>query len=140
MTSPRHDSIAFRDELLSRNWPDDGRVGALAGIQGSGNANQYVRALRADGRILGVWSEDQHAFLYPEFQFDHGGGIRSGIARLLAVLPGNDDREGWRRVFWLYSSHAQLDGETPAEVFPAQPARVVEVAEREFNGSPDDAW
>ena len=133
-------TIAFRDELLTRNWPDDCRVCALTGATEIAGASRYVRSLRADGMILGVWSEDHHAFFHPDFQFDQTGCIRPAVAHLLAVLPNRDDRGGWKRAFWLYSPHALLDGKAPADVFTTEPERVIEAAKREFSESPDSGW
>jgi hypothetical protein len=79
-------------------------------------------------------------FLYPDFQFDRSGAIREDIAELLAVLPSEDDRGGWRRTFWLYSPHALLDDRTPAEIFIDDPTRVIAVAREEFLGDLDATW
>jgi hypothetical protein len=79
-------------------------------------------------------------FLYPDFQFDRSGAIREDIAELLAVLPSEDDRGGWRRTFWLYSPHALLDDRTPAEIFVDEPTRVIAVAREEFLGDREAIW
>jgi hypothetical protein len=140
MENPRLTSIAFHDELLANNWPDDDRVRALTGAQEGHFGSSDVSTLRAERRILGVWSPDRCAFFHPDFQFDQRGCIRPEIARLLAVLPAGNDRGGWARAFWLYSPHAHLGGKTPAEVFATAPERVIEAANREFGGSPDTGW
>ncbi|WP_233518989.1 hypothetical protein [Paraburkholderia xenovorans] len=51
--------------------------------------------------------------------------------------PRDDDRDGWRRASWLYSPHALLDEQTPADVFPDSPLRVIKGAPVEFRGDPD---
>jgi hypothetical protein len=133
-------SIEFRDELLAHNWPDDDRVCAVTGAQKGDCGRSYVSALRAEGRILGVWSPDRRSFFYPDFQFDQRGCIRPEVAQLLNVLPDCDDPGGWRRAFWLYSPHALLGGNAPAEVFVTEPERVIAAANHEFGGSPDSGW
>jgi hypothetical protein len=140
MESHRQASIEFRDELLAHNWPDDDGVRALTGAQEGDSGSSYISTLRAEGMILGLWSHDHRAFFYPDFQFDQRGCIRPEVAQLLSVLPNCDDRGGWTRAFWLYSPHALLDEEAPAEVFTMEPERVIEVAKREFSGGTDSGW
>jgi hypothetical protein len=133
-------AIEFRDELLAKEWPDDHRVAGLAGNASSPEATTYAIRAQASGDLLGVWSASRHCFLYPDFQFDRSGAIRKDVAGLLAVLPGEDDRGGWRRTFWLYSPHALLDDRTPAEIFIDDPTRVIAVAREEFLGDLDATW
>lgn len=133
-------AIDFRNELLERGWPDDRRVAELSGKASDPEASTYAGQARARGALLGVWSVQLQGFVYPDFQFDHLGAIRKDIAALLAVLPGDNDHNGWRRTFWLYSPHALLDGQPPADVFPDSPMRVIKVAQVEFRGDPDAAW
>lgn len=134
-------AIEFRDELLlEKGWPDDLRVAVLAGeAPGQEVAISAFRA-QASGELLGVWSASRRCFLYPDFQFHHSGTIREDVAELLAVLPSEDDRGGWRRAFWLYSPHSLLDDRTPAEIFIADPARVIAVARKEFLDDRDATW
>ena len=133
-------AIAFRNELLAREWPDDRRVAKLTGNTAGPEGAAYVTQARARGALLGVWSERLHGFVYPDFQFDRGGAIRKDVARLLAVLPGDNDHGGWRRAFWMYSPHALLDDQTPADVFQDAPTRVITIAQEEFSGDPDMTW
>jgi hypothetical protein len=95
---------------------------------------------RAKGALLGVWSAPLRGFVYPDFQFDRSGNLRMDVAELLAVLPCDNDSGGWRRAFWLYSPHALLDGQTPADVFAGAPKRVIKAAQNEFWGNLDAAW
>jgi len=135
------EAIAFRNELLSRNWPDGKRVAEMAGAGSRSNPHQYAARQRSNGALLGVWVAAERTYRHPEFQFDAHGAIRPAVADLLKVLPDNDeDRNGWRRAFWLYSPHALLSGETPAEVFALDPQRVVEAAREEFCGDPNAHW
>ncbi|MFL9866635.1 hypothetical protein PQR67_20875 [Paraburkholderia fungorum] len=136
----RRVSIDFRDELLARDWPDGKRVAEIAGIQPSSNPDRYAAQLRSSGAMLGVWSAPQRTHRYPDFQFDSDGALRPEVLDLLKLLPGDEeDRGGWRRVFWLYSPHALLDGETPAHIFMSDPQRVLDAARREFSES-NECW
>lgn len=141
-TSASHEAaIEFRNELLAKNWPDGKRVAKMAGSRSGSNPHQYAARLRSGGGLLGVWVATERTYRHPDFQFDSHGGVRPEVSDLLKVLPSDEeDRGGWRRAFWLYSPHAKLDGETPAEVFVRDPKRVVEVAEGEFRGDADAHW
>ncbi|SIO48365.1 hypothetical protein SAMN05444172_2257 [Burkholderia sp. GAS332] len=134
-------AIRFRDEILGKGWPDARHVAELAGFSTEQKRTAYAIQARATGALLGAWSAPQHRFIYPDFQFNRLGILRKDVAELLAALPpNNDDRGGWRRVFWLYSPHPLLDGQTPADVFANAPVRVIEVARVEFQGDPGTAW
>ncbi|WP_321813132.1 MULTISPECIES: hypothetical protein [unclassified Paraburkholderia] len=133
-------ALKFRDELLARQWPSDHQVARLTGDKTSLEEGSNTTHARATGILLGVWSEHLPGFVYPDFQFDHAGAIREEIVELLAVLPRENDEGGWRRAFWLYSPHALLDGQTPADVFPGAPTRVIMIAQEEFQSAPDAAW
>ena len=133
-------SINFRDELLAKEWPDDNRVAELAGVLPGQEGAAYTIQARAKGTLLGVWSVPLRGFVYPAFQFDHSGTLRTEVAELLAVLPGDNDRGGWRRAFWLYSPHPLLNGQTPADVFAYAPTRVIKVAQQEYWGDRDATW
>jgi hypothetical protein len=133
-------AIEFRDELLKKGWPDAHRVAELAGKAPGSEATPYAIRAQARGDLLGVWSAPRHCFLYPDFQFNCSGAIREDVAILLAVLPSEDDRAGWRRAFWLHSPHALLDGRTPAEIFIDDPARVIAAAREEFQFDRDATW
>ncbi|RDK01158.1 hypothetical protein DLM46_19360 [Paraburkholderia lacunae] len=135
------EAISFRNELLSRNWPDGKRVAEMVGAGSRSNPHQYAARQRSNGSLLGVWVAAERTYRHPDFQFDAHGAIRPAVADLLKVLPGDEeDRNGWRRAFWLYSPHALLSGETPADVFGRDPQRVVEAAGEEFFGDPDAHW
>jgi hypothetical protein len=128
----------FREALFERPWLDAAGVVALVGARvDPAGAMAYVARLVAGGALLGVWSEREQAFRYPDFQFDTRGQLRPELAALLANLPGEADRGGWRRAIWLYSPHTWLDGQVPAEIFVSEPQRVIDVARREFKGDRD---
>ncbi|MGF6414861.1 hypothetical protein [Paraburkholderia sp. MM5482-R1] len=130
----------FRDELLEQGWPDARRVAELGAKAPGPESTMYAIRAQESGDLLGAWSAPRHCFLYPDFQFDRSGVIRHDVAGLLAVLPGEDDRGGWRRTFWLYSPNALLDDRTPAEIFIDDPTRVIAVAREEFLGDREAAW
>lgn len=133
-------AIAFRNRLLAKGWRDAKGVAELVGAHIGSNPNQYAARLRARGGLFGVWSAKDRSFLHPDFQFDQRGNIRPEVAELLKALPNEHDRGGWQRAFWLYSPHALLAAKSPAEMFVSEPARVIEVAKREFNGDVDAGW
>jgi len=137
---PTATAIDFRDELLAKGWPDDHGVAGLTGENSGPESTTCAAQARARGALLGVWSVRLQGFIYPDFQFDHLGTIRQEVAELLTILPSDSDGGGWRRAFWLYSPHALLEGQTPAEVFPDAPARVITIAKVEFRGDPAAPW
>lgn len=133
-------SIDFRDELLAKDWPDGRRVAERAGVSPGNNPNRYTEQLRSTGAMLAVWSAPERIYRYPDFQFNSCGALRVEVSELLKLLPSDEeDRGGWRRAFWLYSPHALLDGETPADVFVGDPQRVLDAARHEFN-EPNECW
>lgn len=138
---PHQEAIAFRDELLSRGWPDAPQVTARCGIATQDNDIDYATNARASGTLLGVWVAVEGVYRYPDFQFDSQGTVRPAVSDLLKALPGDaDDRTGWRRAFWLYSPHAQLADETPAELFARNAVRVIEAAKAEFHEQANASW
>lgn len=135
------EAIGLRNELLARNWPDGKRVAEIVGAASRSNPHQYAARLRANAALLGVWVAAERTYRHPDFQFDDNGVLHAALADLLKALPRNEeDRNGWRRAFWLYSPHALLSGEAPADVFGRDPQRVVEVARGEFSGDPPVHW
>lgn len=134
------EAINFRDELLRNRWPDDSRVAGSVEASPPADARAVLANARAARLLLGVWSKAQRGFVYPDFQFDRFGKLRPEVSKLLMVLPGDGDRGGWRRAFWLYSPHALLDGLPPAEVFVSDPDRVLNAAAREFSCDCDSSW
>jgi hypothetical protein len=137
---PHQAAIAFRNELLARNWPDGKSVAALLGMAVDvANPNQYAYRLRRNGTLFGVWSPSERSYRYPDFQFEHGM-LRPEVEDLLAVLPVKEDKGGWRIAFWLFSPHALLDGKEPASVFIDDPQKVIGIAKQEFSGEQDAGW
>ena len=123
-----------RRALLDMGWPTSECVGQQLGFPIE--PAQAAAALRASGRLLGVWSSVQRTFVHPAFQFDADGSLRSDVESLLAALPVDGDEGGWRRAFWLYGVREALAGQCPADVFPSDPARVLALARTEFGECP----
>ncbi|QCP49091.1 hypothetical protein FAZ95_07805 [Trinickia violacea] len=140
LTSPHRAAIDFRDELLRHHWPDDRRVAKYLKAPFGADTEVFLADARAAGLLLGVWSELQRGFVYPEFQFDRFGRLRPEVSQLLSALPKDGDDAGWRRAFWLYSPHALLGGLPPAELFVSDPERVFKAAQQEFAGDRDSIW
>lgn len=136
---PRQAALDFRNELLRNRWPDDLVVGKAMGFP-EADVARYLASARAEGLLVGVWSEPRRRFVYPDFQFDRAGRVRPEVSELLTVLPNEADIGGWRRAFWLYSPHALLGGLLPATVFVDDPQRVIEVAKQEFAGARGSEW
>lgn len=103
--------MALRDEFLARGWPSASGVCERLGL--TENSPELVDQMRRSGRLLGVWSEPAHCYVYPDFQFI-GGQIHPAVQVLLATfaeLPEfstAEDRGGWNRVFWLYGQSMEL--------------------------------
>lgn len=129
----------FQEELLDRAWPDAVGVSASAHkeLMPTG-AIVIADGLRTQRKLLGVWSPRLNTFVFPDFQFDESGRPLPEVPELLTTLPAGNG--GWRETFWLYSPHALLDGQSPAEVFAENPRLVIDVARIEFCASPDDHW
>lgn len=133
-------AVDFRDRLLRRNWPGENGIGQFVDVPAGGNVGELAARARETGKLLVVWCEPRRGFVYPTFQFDRMGKLLPDVTDLLAILPSDDDRGGWRRTFWLYSSHAHLEDRSPAEVFGIDPARALDVAREEFTRDADTNW
>ena len=132
MSSSAEATAQRRRALLALGWPSSERVGNQLGF-----ATEPAKAaaeLRAAGRLLGVWSSEDRTYLHPDFQFSSDGSIRRDVAKLLTVLPVDGDAGGWRRAFWLFGVREALDGKCPADVFVADPDRVLALAHFDFFG------
>lgn len=140
------DSAAARRHAMSRDWPTAGEVSRQLGstaANGSHRANQ----LRREGLLLGVWLPSEQAYRFPPWQFTADGQPLAQLQALLQELrgPGGMDTQdrltsGWGEVEWLLTPHALLDGHSPAEVLPNDPARVLAVAQEEFREPVDARW
>ncbi|ASK94778.1 hypothetical protein KWH04_17745 [Xanthomonas campestris pv. trichodesmae] len=142
----RADAAAVRRRHLSQAWPTAAEVSRQLGStaeNGSHRANQ----LRRDGQLLGVWLPSEQAYRFPVWQFGSDGRPVPPLVELLALLRGaggmdTQDRltSGWGEVEWFLTPHALLDGASPAEVLPHDPARVLAVAQEEFREPADARW
>jgi hypothetical protein len=102
-----------RDDILAFS------VDALGAVKRAGShaedAAAWASRERRAGRLFGVWSSAQRAFVHPDFQFAPEGGMRAGLAPLLRVLrtkhgfnPVTSDKGGWSRAYWLYQPREEL--------------------------------
>lgn len=78
------------------------------------DAASWASRERKAGRIFGVWSSQERAFVHPEFQFT-GDQVHPCLFELLRVLkhkagfnPAISDKGGWARAYWLYQPRAEL--------------------------------
>lgn len=105
--------LSRRDEILAVS------VDALGAAKRAGShaedAATWASRERRAGRLFGVWSSSQRAFVHPDFQFAPEGGMRAGLAPLLRVLrtkygfnPVTSDKGGWSRAYWLYQPREEL--------------------------------
>jgi len=58
------------------------------------------------GSLLACRTQDGH-LVYPAFQFDGSGAIRTGLAPVLKIFTGHD---GWLVATWLVTATDALDG------------------------------
>jgi hypothetical protein len=133
-------------QALSRDWPTAADVSRQLGSTAE-NASHRANQLRRDGQLLGVWLPPEQAYRFPAWQFGVDGRPVLQLAELLALLrgPGGmavQDRltSGWAEVEWFLTPHALLDGASPAEVLASDPARVLAVAQNEFQEPADARW
>lgn len=140
------DSAAERRVTLSQDWPTAAVVSRQVGStaeNGSHRANQLRRA----GQLLGVWLPSEQAYRFPTWQFGANRSPVPVLTELLSLLRGAggmdaQDRltSGWGEVEWFLTPHALLDGASPAEILPQDPARVLAVAQEEFQERADARW
>jgi hypothetical protein len=106
-------SASPRDAILV------GSLTAAEAVRRAGSAAEdavtWASRERKAGRLFGVWSSRDRAFVHPEFQFNDEGGVNACLGDLLRVLrlkagfnPATTDKGGWARAFWLYQPRAEL--------------------------------
>lgn len=78
------------------------------------DAEAWATTKRQNDELLGVWSTQRGAFVYPLFQLDARVQL-DRLTRLLRILrtragfdPSHTDRGGWGRAAWLHQPHTQL--------------------------------
>lgn len=140
------DSAAERRRALARAWPTSAEVSRQLGSTAE-NASHRANQLRRGGQLLGVWMPSEQAYRFPVWQFDANGAPVPPLAELLTLLrgPGGMSTQerltsGWGEVEWFLTPHALLDGASPAEILPDDPARVLAAAQEEFQGPADARW
>ena len=126
----------LRDELIaSRSWWTSQQVAQhLRGAVLDSNPSEPASRLRREFRLFGV--RHGNKTLHPPFQIDDHGELRPGLERLIALLPRSPSN--WTAAFWLFQPTARLDGQCPADVFPTDPERVIQAAEKDFRGAHDE--
>jgi hypothetical protein len=156
MPDPIEAAVRYRNVLLDvahrESWP---KSDALS--QRIGRSPEQLAEERALGHLLGVWSDDEQTFYYPEFQFHKDGTVHPRLVELLfalSTMPSfspSQDPGGWGRLDWLYQprnalselSIAELasangiapnetslatEARTPAKVFPTNAEAVIALA------------
>jgi hypothetical protein len=151
----RRAAVELRDDLLKEGWPPAAALAPLFNCSVQ-DAESLLTDLRADGKVLAVWSQLDETFLFPPFQFNDTG-VRPEVESLLAALgaiPGLApafDRGGWARAFWLYGCTASLSdaalglgtslaARAASDVFATWPDAVIDKARREAADDPNQAW
>lgn len=130
-------SITVLRELLADEslWLDSAAVGKrldASSIDPKAAASQARRA----GRIFAAW--DGHHFHYPAFQFERDGGPCAELSELIEALPRErDGTVGLDAVLWVFAPDLAFDGKSPAELFAAQPERIIKEARARRDGNPD---
>ncbi|QNK01378.1 hypothetical protein [Dyella telluris] len=138
-------------------WPDSDTI-----IQALGPGPVDLRALRASGKLLGVWFKHERRFRYPPWQLSMGR-LHPQLSDLLDALAANPamtpeaDPNGWLRLQWLVTPRPSLselaladqaasdgvaedsedlsdDGRSPADVFKIDSSAAVALARS------DAAW
>ena len=118
-------SRAYRDHLLATS----GFVTIDLGD------DPRLRGTAIKGRVRGTW-------VAPLFQFDTTGRLlpkASDLARVLEEFAEPNDG-GWSAIFWCFQPRTDLDGQTPAEMFEADPECVIRAAKDDLLGPADTAW
>jgi len=153
---PKELAIRWRDALLGvakhEAWP----TSEVLRMRLACTPEQLTHE-RATGRLLGIWSDEEHTYYYPALQFSKDGSVHPQLSELLSTLgtmpsfAPSQDPGGWQRLEWLYQPRGGLsersvaerasDGgiapnesslaataRTPAEVFPIDASAVIALA------------
>lgn len=143
-------ATSLRDELLARGWPTSIDVGSVNSSRAL-NLGEWAKDKRDAGELLGVWSESEHTYRHPIFQFDANGHLDPQVKDLLSAMatvaefaPTNDVG-GWHRAFWLHGTSlglAGVDGRpaVPADLFRVDPYRVISFARRSTQDDLNGLW
>lgn len=124
------------EQLLAdpMRFTDSSTVGrALTGNPHHNNPKMAATRARKAGEIFGVW--DGNAYRYPLFQFGADGKPLPQVNALIEVLPRDADGSGRDAALWLFAPDAALDERTPADLFPENPQRVIDLARERRDGS-----
>jgi hypothetical protein len=121
-----------RAELLSE-------FGALTGEQiadersRARNRHALAARWRKEGRLFGVPYEGQT--VYPTFQFDAEGNLRTVVADVLERLP-IDRMSPWEVALWWTASNGWLRGRRPVDLLDEEDGALLDAAQRLAEPSP----
>lgn len=111
-----------RAMFLAQGWPGSAEVARRLHIQ-EAIPGQWARERRRENSLLGAWSPAMSDFVHPGFQFlgDHLNPRLSELMAALGKIPGfgqqdEEDRGGWRRVFWMYQPRSALSRQALAKI------------------------
>jgi hypothetical protein len=124
------------DPLLAdpTRFVDSETVGrALSGNPEQAGPKMVASRARKRGEVLGVW--DGINYRYPTFQFGSDGQPLPRLAELIAALPIDAVGSNRGAALWLFAPDAELGGQTPAQVFPEHPDRVLQLRRRRLDTS-----
>ncbi len=128
-----------RDYLLANeSWYTSEQVAKrstdeLAGL----SSEEYTKLLRSERRLLGVRFRGE--YLHPASQFLPSGEVHPAMLDVLTLLPHSD--ANWAAAFWWFQPTGLLlergisgewEARRPADVFLADPQRVVAAAKSDF--------
>lgn len=139
---PETPASAERRQALmgDEKWLTVDSVAAYLGLTDP-KAISRVLKFREQGKILGVWVNEERAFRFPVFQF-HQGRVRPQMKPLLDLIADLLDgpESGWGQVEWFYARHALMDAKLPSEMMVFDPDRVLNVLERHIEDGPNACW
>ena len=116
-----------------------GEFGALTGEQiadersRARNRHALAARWRKEGRLFGVPYQGQT--VYPGFQFDDDGELRTVVADVLAHLPV-DRMSPWEVALWWTASNGWLRGRRPVDLLDEDDEALVKAAARLAEPSP----
>jgi len=131
------DGITVLRELLAVEclWLDSTAVGMRIDATSS-DPKSVASQARREGRIFAAW--DGYRFYYPAFQFESVGGPRHKTSELVEVLPRErDGTVGLDAVLWVFAPDLAFGGKSPADLFAAEPDRIIEEARIRLAGGRD---
>jgi hypothetical protein len=135
-------AAALRRRELAAQWWTAAEVSTMLRSRAA-DSSELPKALRKEGRVLGVWVPSEHAYRYPPWQFRDANVISEmqillGILRNSAALVSlKRGISAWSDAAWFLAPNALLGGKTPAETLSMDAKRVVRIARKEFEDGVD---